>query len=60
MPFPSEWGHGHDVGWHIRPICILQHKIFGGHYIVFALQKGFVNLQMVHPMQNNSLKSMKE
>jgi hypothetical protein len=44
--FPSEGVHMHDVGWHIWPIWILELKIFECHSIVFALQKGFVNLQM--------------
>ncbi len=48
MPFPSEGGHGHDVGWHIWLVWILELKIFGCHSIVFALQKGFVKLQMAN------------
>ncbi len=43
MSSPSEGGHGH-AGWHIWPICILEFKIFGHHFVVFALQKGFVKL----------------
>jgi hypothetical protein len=38
MPFTSEGGHRHDVGWHICPVCILELKIFGLHSIVFAFQ----------------------
>ncbi len=59
MPSPSEGGHGHDVGWHIWPICILELKIFGSHSIVFSLQNFFVKFQMAHRMQQKSLKSMK-
>jgi len=50
MPFPSEGGHEHDVGWHIRLVCILQLKIFGRQYIFFGLQIFFVKFQMEHPM----------
>jgi hypothetical protein len=39
---------------------MLELKIFGCHSIVFALQKAFVKLQMVHPMQKKSFKLMKE
>ncbi len=60
MPFPSEGGHGHDVGWHIWPVCILELKMFERQSIVLGLQKGFVKFQMAHPMQQKLLKSMKE
>jgi hypothetical protein len=39
--------------------AFLQLKIFGRHFIVFTLQKGFLKLQMAHPMQQNLFKSMK-
>jgi hypothetical protein len=41
MPFPNEGGHGHDVGWHIWPVCILELKIFEHQSIIFGLQKRF-------------------
>jgi hypothetical protein len=59
MPFPNEGGHGHDVGWHIWPVCILQLKIFGRQFIIFGLQKHFVKFQMAHSMQQKLLKLMK-
>jgi len=44
MPFPNEGSHGHDVGWHIWQVCILQLEIFGSHSIILALQKYVVEL----------------
>jgi hypothetical protein len=58
--FQMKGGHGHDVGWHIWPIWILKLKIFRCHSMIFSLPKGFVKLQMAHPMQKKLLKSMKE
>jgi hypothetical protein len=56
MPFPSEGSHGHDVGWHIWPFCILELEIFGCHSIV---SKDFVKLQMEDLMQQKLFKLMK-
>jgi len=60
MPSSSERGDGHDVDWHIWSVCILKLKIFGGYFIVFAILKYFVKFQMMHLMQQELLKSMKD
>jgi len=39
---------------------ILELKIFGCHYVAFGAQKDFVTLHLAHPIQQKSLKSMKE
>jgi hypothetical protein len=58
MPFPNEGGHGHDVVGTYDQFEFRSLRSSDVTLLSLNFKKFFKNLQMAHPLQQKSLKSM--